>query len=332
MLNLLRSGPARWALLVTVILVYLWFGFYTTESVTTHDNAVVRSADGTLSFAAPGIALTRDVGDWLGRAIEHENLEIVVDARPLSLSQHGPARILSLSGDVNFRNFTLGQDNADLVVRWRRTAAMWNGTPEFVIKNVFTDQQRHRIHVVADRKALTVLVDDVVRLDEPLPEHAFKTWTPEYWLTLGNEVTFDRPWLGVIHAARIGVNGEWIDYLERGRLGTPANYYPESFKDRIYQIMPFVHEHYTMETFIDWAVNLLGFAPLGALLVWQFPARIGVGRATACAFLLSLTIESIQFVLPWRYPGMDDLLLNTAGGFLGAWLMAHRDVRQSQRA
>ncbi|KAF0190927.1 MAG: hypothetical protein FD165_2298 [Gammaproteobacteria bacterium] len=332
MLKLTETSRLRWPVLGLAIAVYLWFGFYTSESVTTFDNPVERRADGALIFSAPGIALTGDVAGWLDAAIALERLEIAVDVLPGSLSQQGPARIISLSGDTNFRNFTIGQSDADLVVRWRRTAAMWNGTPEFVLKNVFADRQRHRIHVVATGSALTVFADGRQLLDEPLPENSFRTWTREYWLAIGNEVTFDRPWLGEIVEARIGVDGNWVDYLERGRLDIPTDYAPRSYKDRIVELIPFVHERYTTNTAIDWLVNLLGFVPFGAMLVWLFPARIGIRGASACAFLLSLTIESTQYFLPWRYPGVDDLALNSAGGYLGAWLMVGRGVRRSRMA
>lgn len=332
MMRLRRTPWLRWPALGCIIAVYLWFGFYTAESVTTFDNRVERRADGALVFAAPAIALTRDVAGWLDAAIAREQLEIIVDVLPASLAQHGPARILSLSGDTDFRNFTIGQTGADLVLRWRRTAAMWNGTPEFAIADVFADRQRHRIHVQAADDGLTVSVDGTQRLDEPLPPGSFATWTRQYWLTLGNEVTFDRPWLGEIHAARVGVDGAWVDYLERGRLAMPADYFPESYKDRVIEPIPFVHARYTFGMAVDWLVNLLGFVPLGALLVWWFPAMIGVGRATVCALLLSLVIELTQFMLPWRYPGLDDLVLNTAGGLIGAWLIAGAGARRLRRA
>ncbi|MBQ0932752.1 VanZ family protein [Ideonella alba] len=73
-----------------------------------------------------------------------------------------------------------------------------------------------------------------------------------------------------------------------------------------------------------WA-NLLGYAPLGALLVLALRGR---GRATlgtvlqaalACA-ALSYTMETAQHLIPGRFPSLLDLALNSAGGLLGALL------------
>ncbi len=48
--------------------------------------------------------------------------------RPLTLDQHGPARIVSVSSGIWTRNFTLGQDGRDLVFRVRNGINGPNGT------------------------------------------------------------------------------------------------------------------------------------------------------------------------------------------------------------
>ena len=76
-------------------------------------------------------------------------------------------------------------------------------------------------------------------------------------------------------------------------------------------------------TGFDVAINIAGYLPLGALLA------MGMRRARrehavlvpvlfACS--LSLTMEGIQSYLPSRVASREDLLLNTAGAFLGALL------------
>jgi VanZ family protein len=88
-------------------------------------------------------------------------------------------------------------------------------------------------------------------------------------------------------------------------------------------------------TFFDVATNLTGYAPLGFLLALarlrshqsaRFPGHgrsrgwRAIGWATATAMLLSLMLESLQNFLPVRVPSNVDLMLNTAGGGVGAVL------------
>ena len=77
-------------------------------------------------------------------------------------------------------------------------------------------------------------------------------------------------------------------------------------------------------TWFDVASNVLGYAPLGFFLTLS-AMRMGwrgaiVWPATLAAALLSLTMEGLQSYLPARVPSQVDLLLNIAGGWIGAVL------------
>lgn len=71
----------------------------------------------------------------------------------------------------------------------------------------------------------------------------------------------------------------------------------------------------------DVAINLIGYLPLGALLVLVVlragTRTLPVLRAMLCASLLSLAMESLQSYLPQRVASREDWLLNTAGAALG---------------
>ena len=56
-------------------------------------------------------------------------------------------------------------------------------------------------------------------------------------------------------------------------------------------------------------------APLYAL----YPGWRRVWRITLICLGVSLVIETMQLYLPWRHPGVEDLMLNTLGGAAGAW-------------
>lgn len=77
--------------------------------------------------------------------------------------QTGPARIISLSGNPYARNFTLGQDQSDLIFRLRtRLNGENGGSPEFSIPNVFADTDAHQIIVVYDGRYFRLYVDTIV--------------------------------------------------------------------------------------------------------------------------------------------------------------------------
>lgn len=64
--------------------------------------------------------------------------------------------------------------------------------------------------------------------------------------------------------------------------------------------------------------NIIAFAPLGLLLpalhqVWRSPLAV-----STVSLAVSLLIESLQYLSGERVADVDDLLLNTLGGILGA--------------
>jgi hypothetical protein len=76
----------------------------------------------------------------------------------------------------------------------------------------------------------------------------------------------------------------------------------------------------------DAVANLAGFVPVGLLLAWVLGRWTALRRsslfwiATGLGFSLSVTIETIQAVLPSRVSAAADLALNSAGAALGALL------------
>jgi VanZ family protein len=75
-----------------------------------------------------------------------------------------------------------------------------------------------------------------------------------------------------------------------------------------------------------WA-NALGYVPLGFLLgtaAWRHGLRLGATALMAALFpaLLAYGMEVLQYLLPRRVPSLGDLVLNAAGGLVGALLAA----------
>jgi glycopeptide antibiotics resistance protein len=69
----------------------------------------------------------------------------------------------------------------------------------------------------------------------------------------------------------------------------------------------------------DVIVNVLLFVPFG---IWT--VRTLAGRMSVAGFTLSACAESIQFFAPGRFSTVADLLTNTTGSAIGAWVGVRR--------
>jgi glycopeptide antibiotics resistance protein len=110
---------------------------------------------------------------------------------------------------------------------------------------------------------------------------------------------------------------------------------PEKFsveKSRVGQIAPFAKHQINRSIALDWAVNLLGFVPFGWLVGMLRRPRSGIFLATILAAGISATIETSQLLfLVDRFPSTEDLILNTLGGAVGAWIAGHFDISVRRR-
>lgn len=79
--------------------------------------------------------------------------------------QSGPARIVTLSQNPSLRNFTIGQQNTDLVVRLRTPLTGKNGVyPEIVVADIFSSTKPRNLIITYSKSILRVYVD---RIENP---------------------------------------------------------------------------------------------------------------------------------------------------------------------
>ncbi|MCB8977318.1 MAG: VanZ family protein [Ardenticatenaceae bacterium] len=78
-----------------------------------------------------------------------------------SVSQYGPARILSIGADPFQQNLMIGQEGTDLIVRVRTPFTGNNGTvPEWKIANVFVNEATNHLVITYDGISIKVFVND----------------------------------------------------------------------------------------------------------------------------------------------------------------------------
>ena len=134
---------------------------------------------------------------------ETGELSIEVWLTPSDLKQSGPARIVSLSIDPSQRNFTLGQDKGRLDVRLRASSTDNNGQPSTAGPE--NSLATKLTHVVFTRSAggEVGLYQDGKKIVSGKVAGDFANWSNEFRLSVANEITGDRPWLGDLHLVAV---------------------------------------------------------------------------------------------------------------------------------
>ena len=204
--SLARFAPTLATLYLAVLISVLLYPFEFSSRDTSLENnfewrtdaaGIQFGVSGMLHSASPPVSLYR-------RLISGEGLTIEVWLSSANANQGGPARIVSYSLNPWERNFTLGQDGDDLIMRLRTTRTDENATsPSLNVPNVFVPETMQHIVVTYDYLEQRVYVDGKLRVAAMIPQGTFETWDPSYFLVFGNEFGGERPWSGTIAYAAI---------------------------------------------------------------------------------------------------------------------------------
>ncbi|MEU8132814.1 VanZ family protein [Streptodolium elevatio] len=89
-----------------------------------------------------------------------------------------------------------------------------------------------------------------------------------------------------------------------------------------------------VDAFVQVGANLVVFVPLGFFLPMRWPGFAGVPRMALLGAVVSGLLETGQYVLDMgRVSSVDDVLMNTAGAAVGAYLArVHVARRESDRS
>jgi len=122
---------------------------------------------------------------------------------PASLTQTGPARIVSVSAHGGSRNATLGQQNSGIDWRTRATNTGSNGVPSLGTGNgAITTTMTHVVATFDTNGDREIWIDGVLDSSNT-GAGAIATWDASMKLVVGNEASGDRPWLGEICLAAV---------------------------------------------------------------------------------------------------------------------------------
>jgi hypothetical protein len=311
----LARAPALLLLgLVAVLAVAAYYPF-DWDPPRTVRNQVTRTADGTLRFGGMNAASTDAPPPWLGAARSSGRLEAdLVVSTWLPAERAGPVGIMMLAGSYWHTDFVIGQDQDELLVWLRRPGKRGNGAPPFVVPEVFRPHHWTEVRMRIDGEQLRVDVDGATRLSEALPSGAMRGWEDAPF-ALGHEVHRGGPWQGEIRRAEIRVPGHPpVDYARPGALVIPARYlYLPDHADA-----PFPPPSKR-----EWAIlvlHLVSFVPVGFLAAVSRRPPLRPLPATLIATAIALTLAAGKFLFHGRHIGVDDVVVEIAGGFLGALL------------
>ncbi len=123
--------------------------------------------------------------------------------RTATMQQKGPARIVTLSRNSGERNFTLGQENSKIEVRFRTTKTSTNGIPSVSTKPKTLPLKLTHLVYTRNRNGQTRIYIDGKKSKEQHISGNTSSWNSTYHLALANELSNDRPWVGTLYLVAV---------------------------------------------------------------------------------------------------------------------------------
>ncbi len=159
------------------------------------DNSITN--DGTLALKGGRTSIEGINSKILSACKASQQWSLVIHFESSSLDQKGPARIFSFSQDFQTRNFTLGQENDQLILRLRTTITGNNGMNPQVSLGKIKPGEIYKIALSYESEKLNFYLNGKA---VPIQQISgdFSNWQ-ECNLVLGNEWKDERPWKGKLY-------------------------------------------------------------------------------------------------------------------------------------
>lgn len=358
-----RLRPGRFCLLYGILLlvVGLWpFNFLTANGVSWLENRNGLEFLGS-ALQSAGCVTARVQTDGLlsarNRPVTSGALGIELWLSALDESDSGRRRILSLLDEDGAERLFIGQWRNHLLVRWPENgltgSRRWR---EISARAVLAENQERFVTLTSNASGSAIYLEGQLHKSFPgirlLPN---ELGLSDLRLVLGDPPSSVSGWSGRIFG--LALHGQFLkpntvaERYARWRHGeAPEALARYDFSQRQGSEVADLSEHgntlsiasrlgvrkkplagwswsepFGLRDVKDIAINLFGFLPFGALLLWwrldQRPGSLLAAAAWAVLLgtLCSLVIELVQVVLPTRDSSVRDVLCNALGTALGLW-------------
>ena len=195
-------------------LVYVWENNVSENQVLDESGGLLRICGGELQQHALfnrhfgldlrfGHFAADKINDTLLTQIRASNqLTLEATIQPANVTQTGPVRIISFSSGSNERNFSLGQQGEQLVLRLRTPSTGVNGTsPEVSLGKIRAGETTHvLIRYSAGR--IDAFLNGKLSVSSDAVRGGFENWTQQQ-LVFGDEVGGGRNWAGQLEGVAI---------------------------------------------------------------------------------------------------------------------------------
>ncbi len=131
--------------------------------------------------------------------------EITIEAwvRPANTTQGGPARIVTLSKNQSYRNFTLSQSETTYDTRLRTTATSNNGIPSIATpEGLATTGLTHVVYTRDSAGIARMYINGVEEVSD-IVGGSVSSWDTGFFFGLANELPMDRIWVGELHLVAV---------------------------------------------------------------------------------------------------------------------------------
>ncbi len=305
-----------------LLAIEAWFPFRP-EAPLWHRSAPEATADGALRFDGHALLVSRGAPEWLTAVRTTGTIGVTLEARTASPDQDGPARLLTISGGFDHSDLTVGQEDADLVVRVRRPGSDPKGAPPYLVPGVFADSTWRTIDVAVDGSNVTVAVDGQMAVDDDVGGPVTAAWDGSYPVALGDEPRGDRGWRGELRQAEVtagvapGPGGATVDLLAPGVLDGGHGFLIHSRLGGLSRLS-------SPDPLAVMALRALVFVPVGMAAQALWRRR---GRSVAVVVGLATLLLVGKVFVSDRHPVLSDSLLYAVGGLVGTAavaVLAHR--------
>lgn len=313
------SARGRWLVVLGFACFFIWALFpFDWDPPKKLQNGGRILSDGTLSFQEAGIVTKRGPHPWFSVAQEADEFTLSLKVRSLRPEQDGPARILTFALDHYLRNITVAQDGESLVIIVYTETGSESLEPRYVVPHLFgSDEWQEVIIRISSSRIQVELYGDTI-YDKPIQaDRVIESWRSSYALSIGNELTGLRPWLGEIAEARILVGSTSFDLLASDEIVLRPTFWVGRYAPRFVSMFT---TDLSSELWMDYAANFWCFIPLGFIVALRRPHFYPILRATVLCGVGSLGVEIVQIFFDQCFPSVYDWLLNTLGATAGGML------------